>query len=260
MPGKVYSVLMNKGGVGKTSLITNLAALSAEKGYRTLLIDTDGQGNSAIAFGLVPNDFPYTTKDIFTGQLDPEGVIVNIAENLDLMPSNNDMNLLEFEVLTKLDKYPQPFRLIVDAVEQLKERYHHIYIDTPPSLGLVAGNVLSVVDHLIIPFVPEAFGVTGFIQVVEALQDFEEAQNTKVNIDGVVVMMYDIRTTLHKDMMEEARKYCNSTGIRLFDTIIPRSIRFPSSVAYERKPAVMVDRTNPMVNAYRNLYKEVIGE
>lgn len=260
MPGKVYSVLMNKGGVGKTSLITNLAALAAEKGHRTLLFDVDAQGNSSVAFGLIPNDFSYTAKDLFTGQLSPEGVIFNLAENLDLIPSNNDMNLLEFEILTKLDKYPQPFRLIVDAVDQLKKKYDYIFIDTPPHLGLIAGNVLSVVDDLIIPFVPEAFGVQGFIQVVEALEDFEENQDIKVNIAGVVGMMYDIRTTLHKEMMDEVRSYCASTGLKLFKTIIPRSIRFSSSVAYDRKPAVMVDRSNRMVNAYRSLYKEVIGE
>jgi chromosome partitioning protein len=258
--GEVYSVLMNKGGVGKTSLITNLAALSAEKGHRTLLIDVDGQGNSSVAFGLVPNDFSYTVKDLFTGQLEPEGVIFQLSENLDLIPSNNDMNLLEFEILTKLDQYPQPFRLIVNAVAQLKEQYDYIFIDTPPSLGLIAGNILSVVDHLIIPFVPEAFGVQGFIQVVEALEDFEENQGIQVKICGVVGMMYDIRTTLHREMMDEVRNYCDSTGIRLFKTIIPRSIRFSSAFAYDRKPAVMVDRNNRMVNAYRSLYKEVIGE
>jgi chromosome partitioning protein len=260
MLGKVYSVLMNKGGVGKTSLITNLACLSAERGHRTLLIDVDGQGNSAVAFGLVPNDFSYTAKDLFTGELSPEGVIFNLSENLDMIPSNNDMNLLEFEILTKLDRYPQPFRLIVDAIAQLKEQYDYIFIDTPPSLGLIVGNVLSVVDDLIIPFVPEAFGVQGFIQVVEALEEFEENQGIKVNIAGVVGMMYDIRTTLHREMMNEVRSYCASTGLKLFETIIPRSIRFSAAVAYDRKPAVMVDRSNRMVNAYRNLYEEVIGE
>lgn len=256
----VYSVLMNKGGVGKTSLITNLAALSAEKGHRTLIIDTDGQGNASVAFGLVPNDFPYTTKDLFTGQLEPEGVIFQLSENLDLIPSNNDMNLLEFEILTKLDQYPQPFRLLVETVDKLKEQYDYIFIDTPPSLGLIAGNILSVVDNLVIPFVPEAFGVQGFIQVVEALEDFRENQGIEVKIHGVVGMMYDIRTTLHKEMMTEVRNYCDSMGIRLFKTIIPRSIRFSSAVAYERKPAVMVNPGNRMVNAYRNLYQEMIDE
>lgn len=268
--GKVLGIMMNKGGVGKTSLATNLAALATLEGKKTLIIDTDGQGNAALAFGLIPNDFAYTVADVFTGQMDFDGVITDLSRdkfgflnpglgNLDLAPANDDMNMLDFEILTKLDRYPNPFRLLVDAVAGIRDRYDLIFIDTPPAMGLVAGNVLSVADEIIVPFVPESFGVSGFIRIVEALAEFEEAQGIRVTIGGVAGMMFDSRTTLHHQMMEEAARYCAKKGIRLFKTVIPRSIRFPNATAYEKKPAVLVDRSNPLVNAYSALLLEVLS-
>lgn len=262
--GKVYGIMMNKGGVGKSSLVTNLAALASLEGKKTLIIDTDGQGNAALAFGLVPNSFAYTTADVFTGKLGFDGVITNLSRddlelpNLDLAPANDDMNMLDFNILTRLDQYKNPFRLLVDAVDGIRDRYDLIFIDTPPAMGLVAGNVLSVSDEIIVPFVPEAFSVSGFIRIIEALSEFEEAQGIQVNVGGVVGMMFDGRTTLHHQMMDDAKKYCSANGIRLFQTVIPRSIRFPNATAYEKKPAVLVDRSNPLVNAYNALMLEVL--
>lgn len=256
---KVLAVLMNKGGVGKTSLVTNLAALLADEGKRVLLVDVDGQGNSSLSFGLVPNQHAYTIADVFLGKLKMDGVIINLADGLKLAPANDDMNMLEFEVLTKLKRYPQPFGLLAPAIQEVRKEYDYILIDTPPAMGLVVGNVLAIADKLIIPFVPEVFGVQGFIRVIEAVQEFEEEQGKKVEIGGVVGMMVKRRTNLHTEMMEQAKKYCKKNGITLFDTIIPESIKFASATAYERKPAVWVNKTHMVVNAYRSLLKEVLA-
>lgn len=268
---KVYAVLMNKGGVGKTSIITNLASLTALSGKRTLIIDTDGQGNSSLAFGLIPANFAYTIADVATGRLDFNGVIERVDEArkqvglesinlpLDIVPANNDMNMLEFEILTHLDKYPNPFQLWVKPLEAIRDQYDVIFVDTPPSIGLVAGNVLSITDEILIPFVPESFGVAGFIRVIESLEEFEEAQGIRVNIAGVVGTMFDNRTTLHHEMIKDAKKYCDRNRIRLFETVIPRSIRFPSAFAYERKPATLVDRYHHLVACYESLLQELIG-
>lgn len=263
MGGKVFGILMNKGGVGKTSLATNLGALLAQRGKRVLIIDTDGQGNASLAFGKIPNNFAYTISDIFLDKLQLDGVTVTLFDNLnlDLVPANDDMNMLEFQVLTKLDKYPKPFKLLNSAIREAQEKYDYIFIDTPPAMGLVTGNVLSVTDELLIPFVPETFGVQGFVRVVEAVQEFEEEQGRSVKIGGVVGMMVDPRTKLHKEMMWQAKKYCKSNNIRLFDTLIPRSIQFANATAYEQKPVVLMDKkhpVHPVISAYQSLLNEVV--
>lgn len=257
---KAFAVLMNKGGVGKTSLVTNLAALLADEGKRVLIVDVDGQGNASLAFGQVPNQHAYTVADVFLGKLELDAVTVNLVNGLDLVPANDDMNMLEFEVLTKLKTYPQPFQLLAPAIREARKRYDYILIDTPPAMGLVAGNVLAAADQLLIPFVPEVFGVQGFMRVIEAVKEFEEQQGKAAQIRGVVGMMVDQRTSLHREMMGQARDFCQRNGIRLFDTLIPRSIRFASATAYERKPAVWTDKNHPVVDAYRELLNEVMSE
>src|SRR5699024_1633868 len=186
------------------------------------------------------------------GGLDP----TNLA--LDLAAANSDMNMLDFEILTKLDQYPNPFRLLVDPLQKVRDRYDAIFIDSPPAMGLVAGNVLSVADEIIIPFIPESFGVQGFIRVIEALDDFEEAQGIRVDIAGVVGTMFDARTTLHHDMVDDAKTYCSQNNIRFFETLIPKSIQFAKTFAYQRLPAVLVDRYNYIVAHYEALYTELM--
>lgn len=258
--GKVFGILMNKGGVGKTSLVTNLAALLSDQGKRVLIVDTDGQGNASLAFGEVPNQHAYTISDVLLGKLDLSGITVSLTDMLDLAPANDDMNMLEFEVLSKLKTYTQPFQLLSPAIREARERYDYVLIDTPPAMGLVAGNVLAVADRLLVPFVPDTFGVQGFIRVVESVQEFEEEQGIEVQIGGVVGTMVKRRTNLHSEMLEQAEEYCKENEIRMFNTIIPESIRFASAIAYDRKPVVWVDPKHAVTVAYKSLLKEVMSE
>lgn len=258
--GEVYCVAMNKGGVGKTSLITNIASaiVSNKLGKKVLIIDTDGQGNSSLAFGLNPNNFEHTMHDVLIGNKTLDEVKLNIKGNLDFAPANDDMNFLEFDVLTNLKQYPEPFELLKSHIENARKQYDYIFIDTPPSLGLVTGNVLSTSDYVLIPFIPETFAVQGLIRVVKAIKDFREKRNRDLKLAGVVGMMVDRRTALHSEMLQEARKYCEKSSIPMYETIIPRSIRFANSTAYEGKPAVWTNKSNPLVAAYFDLLKEVI--
>lgn len=258
--GKVFAVLMNKGGCGKSSLVTNFAALLADRGKKVLIVDTDGQGNSSLAFGQVPNQHAYTVADVLLGKLELDSVTVNLVDGLDLAPANDDMNMIEFEVLTKLKTYPQPFHLLSPAIREARKRYDYVLIDTPPSMGLVAGNVLASADELLIPFVPEVFAVQGFMRVVEAVKEFEEERGNAAGISGVVGMMVDQKTRLHREMMEQARDYCERNKIRIFDNVIPKSIRFASATAYDRKPSVWVDKNHPVVDAYQKLLREVLSK
>lgn len=256
----VYSVSMNKGGVGKTSLVTNLAAAISVQApdKRVLIVDTDGQGNSSIAFGRNPNDFKLTTYDLFLGGCALSDVTIQLTDNLDLAPANDALNFLEFDVLIDVQKYGNPLGLLKPVIDAARPNYDYIFIDTPPSLGLVSGNVLACADRVIIPFVPETFAVQGLIRVIEAINDFREKTNPALDLAGVVGMMVDQRTTLHSEMLQKARQYCDSREIRMFETVIPRSIRFANSTAYSGKPAVLTDGANPIVAAYYELLTEVL--
>lgn len=256
---EVYSVSMNKGGVGKTSLVTNLAgAITKQLKKKVLIIDTDGQGNSSIAFGLNPQDFENTVYDVFVNNKPASEVIVPINEYLDIIPANNDMNFLEFDILPNIKQYEQPFHLLKKALDEVKDSYSYILIDTPPSMGLVAGNVLAAADKVIIPFVPETFAVSGLVRIMEAIDDFKSRENPSLEVAGIVGMMVDSRTTLHTEMLQQARRYCLENDLPLFETIIPKSIRFANSTAFEGLPATLTDYNNSIVKAYFELMKEVL--
>jgi chromosome partitioning protein len=259
--GIVYSVSANKGGVGKTSLVTNLAAAIALKKskVRVLIVDTDAQGNASLAFGKNPKNYENTIFNVLVEGKRIDDVKVKLTDNLDLLPSNVDMDFLDFDVLTNQDKYKQPFRLLAKPLNAVREQYDYIFIDTPPSMGLVAGNVLVAADRVIIPFAPETFAVSGIVRVIDAINDFRQKQNQNLKIDGIVGMMVDSRTVLHSEMLTKARQYCVQNGYHMYETIIPRSIRFASSTAYEGVPAVLSDANNPIVAAYFELMEEVLA-
>jgi chromosome partitioning protein len=256
----VYSVLMNKGGVGKSSLVTNLAAALnlTYQNKKILILDTDGQGNASIAFNQNPNTMKRTLYDCIIDGVSPEETILTLQENLDLLPANDDMNYLEFDVLTDLQKYPNPFSLLQPIIKKLTDRYDYIFVDSPPSMGLIAGNILSITDYVILPFMPETFSVQGLIKVLKTIDEFQKEQGVKASIGGVVGMMIDGRSSLHSDLVLQARVYCDAHGIRTFNTRIPRTVRFANATAAYGMPAVLADKHNEMVKVYFDLMEEVI--
>lgn len=254
----VYAVCMNKGGVGKTSLVTNLASILA-KNYkkRVLIIDSDAQGNTSIAFGKNPVDFKQTIYDIMVDNYQPDRAIKKLKKNIDLLPANDDMNFLEFDVLPHLDKYDRPFHLLKDGMAKLEKEYDYIFIDTPPSLGFVVGNCLTYADRVLIPFVPEMYDVKGLVRVVKAIDEFRQKNNPGLRVGGVIGMKVELTTSLHSEMLQEARKYCHESGIYMYDTIIPKSIAYAKSVAYNNLPATLSKQSkNKLVQSYDVLAEE----
>lgn len=260
--GIVLSVNMNKGGVGKTSLITNLAgAIHLRMPLaKILIIDTDAQGNAALSFGLVPHKFENNMNDVMLGNIKIEDIITQVEKNIFLAPANDDLNTLEFNVLIDKEKYPKPFMLLKPHIDRIRDKYDFILIDTPPSLGMVAGNVLATSDYTIIPFVPEWYSVQGLIRIIDAFNMFREKVNHNLRLLGVVGMMVESRTTLHTQMMQDARKYCHRKGIKLFETMIPKTIRYANAVAYHGKPAILIEHSSPLVTAYFELMEEIFNE
>lgn len=257
--GKIIAVSTNKGGSGKTSLVTNLAgALAQAKGKKVLIIDTDGQGNTSLAFGLNPNELKRTIYDVLMGSCSPEEAIVSVGSGVDILPSNSDMDFFDIEVLTNTERLDNPFYLLKSALKTIADNYDYVFIDTPPSLGLIAGNVMTYAETVIIPFQPELFAVRGLVRLVETVNDFKSAHNPKLSVLGVVGMMVDARTGLHKEMLQQAKMYCEDKSIRLFDTVIPKSIKFASATAYAGKPAVWVEKSHLLVHAYYDLLNELL--
>jgi len=257
----VYSVQMNKGGVGKSSLVTNIAAALnlTYPGKKILILDTDGQGNASIAFNHNPNTMQNTLYDCLVDGINPAKVIINLRDNLDLLPANDDMNYLEFDVLTNLEKYPDPFALLSPIVNELRNKYDYIFIDSPPSMGLIAGNILTATDKVILPFMPETFSVQGLMKVIKIIHEFQEERKVNAAIGGVVGMMIDGRSSLHSDLVLQARVYCEKNDIRMFKTRIPRTVRFANATAAYGLPAVLSDKNSEMVKVYFDLMKEVIN-
>ncbi|MCC2248875.1 ParA family protein [Virgibacillus sp. AGTR] len=257
---EVYSISMNKGGVGKTSLVTNLASILAKKHKKkVLIIDTDAQGNSSIAFGQNPYSFENTIYDVMLNGCNPKNAIHTMKKNIDLLPANDDMNFLEFDVLPHLDKYSRPYYLLKDGMKDIEKDYDYIFIDTPPSLGFVAGNCLTYANHVIIPFVPEMYDVKGLIRVIKAIAEFRNDYNPSLEVAGVIGMKVESSTSLHSEMLQEARRYCNQSNIYMYDTIIPKSIAFAKAVAYSNVPAILSSESkNKLVNSYDDVAKEFL--
>lgn len=256
---KVISVFMNKGGVGKTTLITNLASAMSliEKDKKVLLLDTDGQGNSSISCGTNPNTLKKTIYDALLSDEDYRNVIIPVTKNLDLLPSNDEMNYLEFDVLTQQEAYSDPFSVLKKVVDQARRDYDYIFVDTPPSMGLMAGNVLSVSDDVFIPFVPESFSVQGLIKVVETIRGFKVDKGVNVEIAGVVGMMIDKRTSLHSSLMLQTEAFCLKQRVPFLKTRVPRTISFPSYITRFGLPIVLADPQHHMSKIYFDILEEV---
>jgi chromosome partitioning protein len=253
----IYCIAMNKGGVCKTSCVTNLGAVLSGK-KRVLIIDMDGQGNCCLAFGINPVGLERTIYDVLVGECSIGETMIKITKNLTLVPCSEDMNFLEFEVLQSPAKYPRPFEILAPHVAKIKNDYDYILIDTPPSMGLATYNALTASEKVIIPFEPELFSNRGLIKILETIKDFKKMNNPGLEVAGVLAVKVDSRTYLHSDLLQAARKYCCQNDTPMFDTVIPRSIRFASASNYRGKPAVWVDKKNSIVDSYRELAKEVI--
>lgn len=254
----IIAISTNKGGVLKTSITTNLAGIMSAEGRRVLIVDTDNQGNCALSFGRNPDAAAPTTYDVLIGKATAEKAIINVYRNIDMIPANDDMAFFDFDVLRE-PKYPAPFGMLRRAMEPIRTAYDVILIDTPPNLGLVTGNVLAAADRVLIPFQPESYSMRSLIKIIQAIDDFRQQHNPGLAVLGVVATLVDARTTLHSQVIQEARRFCAENGIRMFDTVIPRSVRFAAAVAYDRLPATLADAKNPIVAAYRQLYREVFA-
>ena len=255
---KTFAVSSNKGGVLKTSLTTNIAAMLSTQGKKVLIIDTDNQGNVALTFGKNHDQYENTIYDVLVSGFDINQAIVNVAQNIDMIPSNDDMSYFDIDVLTNKADYPNAFDLLKNALGKITAEYDYIFIDTPPNLGLTVGNVLNAVEEVITPFHPETYSLRSLTKTIKAINNFKKT-NPKLKLNSIVPTKVR-QTNLHTANIVSCQGFAQSNGIHVTENVIPETIAFANSVGKYRLPLVLAHKTaseKKMVEVYEKLVKEM---
>jgi chromosome partitioning protein len=253
---KIISVINQKGGVGKTTTVINLATALAELGKKILVIDLDPQGNATTGLGVSNNDNDKNIYKIIIGQNDPKNCIqASCVENLDLIGSN--VNLSGLEVETASDpKRAFLLKEILEKNQNIFSQYENIFIDCPPSLSLLTVMSLVVADELLVPLQTEFFALEGISQLVKTIDRIKINLNPDLNIRGILLTMFDKRNKLSNQVDEEARKYFKE---KVYKTVIPRNVRLSEAPSHG-VPCIVYDRACLGSKSYLQLAKEFIDQ
>ena len=249
--GRVIAVANQKGGVGKTTTAINLSACLAEKGQKVLAIDMDPQGNMTSGLGIDKDEVERNIYDLMIGQAGVDEVLQKEAiENLDVIPTSIDLSAAEIELIGVDDKE----FIIRNAVQPIKDDYDYIIIDCPPSLSMLTINAMTTADSVLVPIQCEYYALEGLSQLIYTINLVKDRLNPKLTINGVVFTMYDGRTNLSMQVIENVR---NNLDAKIYDTLIPRNIRLAEAPSYGL-PINLYDSKSAGAESYRLLAKEVI--
>jgi chromosome partitioning protein len=249
--GRIIAIANQKGGVGKTTTSINLAACLAEKGQKVLVIDIDPQGNTSSGFGLDKDELEDTIYDVILQEKSLKDVIVkDVIENLDIAPSN--VNLAGAEIdLIGVEKREY---VLKRAIEKVKDFYDFIVMDCPPSLSMLTVNAMSAADTVLVPIQCEYYALEGLTQLLHTIELVKQRLNKKLVLEGVVFTMYDSRTNLSLQVVENVKDNLNQT---IYKTIIPRNVRLAEAPSHGQ-PINIYDSKSAGAEAYRLLAEEVI--
>lgn len=224
--GKIICFSNQKGGVGKTTTAINLSAYVAKAGKKVLLIDFDPQGNSTSGYGIEKNQLELTCYDFLMGDCTAEQVIQQtMVENLSILPCNIDLAAAEVDLVS----VPSRESVLKSRLIDLKKDYDYVFIDCPPSLGLLTLNALVASDSVVIPIQSEFFALEGLSQLMNTIKIVKMRLNSNLTINGVVLTMYDTRTTMSKQVTAEIYKYF---GAKMYTVPIPRNVRLVESPSF----------------------------
>ncbi len=248
----IIAIANQKGGVGKTTTAINLGASLAVAERRTLLIDADPQGNLTSGLGIDRSKLQVSIYDVLIEGLPIERAILREVHfaHLDLLPSNRDLLGAEVEMTDLVDRE----KLLSHGLEPLRDRYEYIFIDSPPSLGLLTLNTLAASDSILIPIQCEYYALEGLSQLLETVQLVQRRLNPSLEIEGVLLTMYSTRLNLSRQVAEEARKYF---GSKVFQATIPRNVRLAEAPSFG-KPIVVYDLMSAGAVSYLALAKELM--
>ena len=250
--GKAIAIFNQKGGVGKTTTNINLAACLAIKGKKVLILDIDPQGNTTSGIGVSKRGLERTVYDILVDQdFDPnEAIIQTTVPNLDLIPASVDLAGAEVELVSMKGREIS----LKKGLDKIRHKYDYIFIDCPPSLGLLTINSLTAVDSVLIPIQCEFYALEGVSQLVSTIELVKKSLNPKLTVQGVILSMFDGRTNLSVQVVQEVKKYF---GGKVYATVIPRNVRISEAPSHG-KPIIEYDPKSKGALAYLNLAKEVI--
>ena len=249
--GKIIAVANQKGGVGKTTTSVNLSAAFAEMGKKVLLIDCDPQGNATSGLGIEKDGLELSIYDALINVTPMEEIIFQTQFGLDVVPSVMDLAGAEVELVNLEDKQ---YRL-KKAVELVKEKYDYILIDCPPSLGHVTLNALTAADSVLLPLQCEFYALEGLSQLLSTVQLVQEQLNEKLRIEGLVLTMYDSRTNLAEQVVEEVKTHFPDM---VYATKIPRNVRLSEAPSFG-KPIFAYASSSKGAQAYMSLAEEVVA-
>lgn len=248
---KVVAIFNQKGGVGKTTTNVNLSACIANKGKKVCVIDIDPQGNTTSGFGIDKNQLKHNIYNVLMGEIDIKDIIIKTEyENIDLISSSDELAGAEIE-LVAIDSRE---KILKKAIDSIRNNYEYIFVDCPPSLGLLTINALSAVDSVLIPIQCEYYALEGVSQLMNTLQLVKNGLNPKLEVQGVVLSMFDGRTNLSIQVVEEVKSYFKG---KVYTTIIPRNVRLAEAPSHG-KPIIYYDNKSKGAEAYTELAEEFI--
>ena len=249
--GKIIAIANQKGGVGKTTTTVNLAACLARAGKKVLLVDIDPQGNSTSGLGIDKRRVEKTVYDCLINEELMENVSISTEyENLSVCPSNLDLSGAEIELISVMGRETR----LKDSLVNAREEYDFILIDTPPSLGLITINTMTAADSVIIPIQCEFYALEGVSQLVETVKRIKKALNPNLYIQGIVMTMFDARTNLSMQVVDEVKRFFPG---KVYSTIIPRNVRVSEAPGFG-KPVIYYDESSKGAEAYTELAAELI--